>query len=1153
MYLKTVKVVGFKSFADRTRLEFRPGVAVVVGPNGSGKSNLVDAIHWVLGSQAPTSLRTGKMEDVIFAGTSTRPALNRAEVTLIFDNADRDLPLDLNEVALTRRLYRDGSSDYEINGVSCRLLDIQELLSDSGVGRHQHVIVNQGQVESILSAGPEEHRAIIEEAAGILKHRLRKERALRRLARTDEEMLRARDIVGEIARQMRPLKRQAQAADRHQEVADEVRALSLFLAGEELRSLDQRVAVATAEDAEIRRNNEAARSQADNLGEQLREVTARAAEVGASLDRDTAAAARLETTVERLRRVAQVAQERHRTRRARLEGASERRRDLEIEVAGLAEEVDAAALAETAAEAAAEEAERRFRAADHEAGSLTDQDGLAPEGALAIVTGDLRSLEAADDRDRRELEAVTHRAEVVEAQLSHEKSEATRLDEEILYLDEGVATVQRAYQSSAAVRRRHQQSWDESETIDRDCRLAVAAARARLEALTAAAAGLADPAGRSLVAASEGALGSVTSLLDVPAAWAAAVDAALGPWADAVAFGVASNMTGAVSALKAGGRGGVGVVTTGGSFPGETEANQAREVARSTGLDLLIDLLGPGADRVVATTLLGGVVVVEGWSAGWNLVQRHPGLAAVTPEGDLITGTGIRVSHPEGATPAMVETAAVDLDRVSRDLAAAESRHLTNRRQFEESRVLEREALEALEGSEAKLAGAVEAKGRASRAASELEASLARLVERRAALVNAARERGAQRDRLSETMGALQGAEAEHHMLHEERAAHRALISRAREQALVAWQEASSAASSARSRLTMLTARLEVVGKELETGDGAPVSPHTLSRLVEIETVAKQAVDLVRTKLEQLRGRQHDERDTARELSETLAKLRSAHSALEGQLSDGRDRLARLAIEHTETRVRRESVAEALRRERDASEEEALTAAVPELVEEGTLSDLLATRQAELRRMGPVNPLAAEEYRQLSERHDFMAAQLADLEGSRTELRKVISALDEEIEGQFMTAFAEVAAAYEQQFGLLFPGGRGRIRLAEPDQPLTSGIEIEAQPLGKKIGRLSLLSGGERSLAALAFLFAVFKARPSPFYVLDEVEAALDDSNLRRFLRLIDVFRDESQLIIITHQQQTMEAADILYGVTMEPGGSTKVVSKSLSSTFTPN
>jgi chromosome segregation protein len=242
MYLKSLKLVGFKSFADRTRLELRPGVTVVVGPNGSGKSNLVDAVSWVMGTQSTKSLRTPKMEDVVFAGTATRPALNRAEVTLVFDNESRTLPLDLDEVSLTRRLYRDGSSDYELNGVACRLLDIQELLSDSGVGRHQHVIVGQGQIDTVLNSGPLDHRAVIEEAAGILKHRQRKDRAIRRLERTDADVVRLQDLVGELARQMRPLKRQANAAEQHAELSSTVRALRLYLGGERLRSLDERQA-----------------------------------------------------------------------------------------------------------------------------------------------------------------------------------------------------------------------------------------------------------------------------------------------------------------------------------------------------------------------------------------------------------------------------------------------------------------------------------------------------------------------------------------------------------------------------------------------------------------------------------------------------------------------------------------------------------------------------------------------------------------------------------------------------------------------------------------------------------------------------------------------------------------------------------------------
>ena len=313
-----------------------------------------------------------------------------------------------------------------------------------------------------------------------------------------------------------------------------------------------------------------------------------------------------------------------------------------------------------------------------------------------------------------------------------------------------------------------------------------------------------------------------------------------------------------------------------------------------------------------------------------------------------------------------------------------------------------------------------------------------------------------------------------------------------------------------------------------------------------IAEVARKGIDVIRVHVDTIRGRQEDSRQKARAVGEALAAVRHGHESRRSEIDGHRARLATLAVEQAEARVRRESVVEALRREIDASEESALEAPEPETEAGPSPHELLETRQAELRRMGPINPLAADEYRQLSERHEFMTAQLTDLEGSRAELRKVMKALDEEILVQFLAAFEEVAAAYQEHFGVLFPGGKGQIRLSEPDQPLISGVEIEAQPLGKKVGKLSLLSGGERSLAALAFMFGVFRARPSPFYILDEVEAALDDANLRRFIRLVEAFRGASQLVLITHQQQTMEAADVLYGVTMEPGGSSQVIAKQL-------
>lgn len=1140
MYLKTLKLAGFKSFADRTRLEFRPGVAVVVGPNGSGKSNLVDAIHWVLGTQAPTSLRTSKMEDVIFAGTTTRPALNRAEVTVVLDNTDRDLPLDLEEVAITRRLYRDGSSDYEINGVGCRLLDIQDLLNESGVGRHQHIIVNQGQVDSVLNASPEEHRAIIEEAAGILKHRLRKERAIRRLERTGEDVLRLNDLLSEIARQLRPLKRQAEAAGRHEHVADQVRTLTLYLGGEDLRMHDRRMAQARSEQAALQIRNDEVTAELDRLAAELRRLTGEASGLGEALDRDGVAAAKLETTLERLRRVAQVAQERYRTRRARLEGAAERRRDLIDELAYLKSELADADSAESASAALAEQHEQRFRLLEDEERSLGDQENLSAEGALAVVQGDLLSLTAADQRDRRELEAVSQRVAVVNDHRSNEAEQTARLRAEIRDLDAEVTTAQAAYEKQASARSKDQAAWEKAEAEHTEKRLEAAGANARLEAVMAAAEGMIDPMAREIADSSPGANGNLNALLEIPEEWVAAVDAALGLWSGSITFRDRSSLGVAVGNLKAAGLGGIPVV----DLTGATEAS-AREVAHALGLFALVDVIGERG--ALAESLIGDVVVAEDWKVALRVVGQFPAVRCVTADGDLITRVGIKVANPKRATPSVVEHARADVTRADRELARATSRQNTLHRQFDQSRQSERAALERLESVEARLAGATEALARAQRTESELEAELGRIEERQAALSTAISARTEQINRLATTMAALEGEEAQRQRVIAEWTVRRREAAGAREQARASWQQAATLASAAAERRTLLDARRQVVEEEIGAGAARPVLPQTLASLQAIESLARKAIDVLRGRIDLVRERQERNRQSARSVREELTAIKRGHEQHQVELEGLRNRLSALSIETTEVRVRREAVAEALRREIDASDDEALAATLPDLEVDGDLHELLAARQAELRRMGPVNPLAGEEYRQLLERHQFMSSQLADLETARADLRRVMKALDEEIESEFVAAFEEVAAAYQDHFGVLFPGGKGRMRLSDPSQPLTSGVEIEAQPLGKKIGKLSLLSGGERSLAALAFLFAVFKARPSPFYILDEVEAALDDSNMRRFLRLVEAFRGESQMILITHQQQTMEAADVLYGVTMEPGGSSQVIARQLS------
>ncbi len=1145
MLLKTLSLAGFKSFADRTRLTFDPGVNVVVGPNGSGKSNLLDALAWVMGTQATSALRTQRMDDVIFAGTTTRPSLGRAEVSLTVDNADGFLPLDLAEITMTRRLYRDGTSDYELNGTSCRLLDIQELLSDGGVGRRQHVLVGQGQIGEILSARPEEHRAVIEEAAGVTKHRSRRDRAVRRLEQTDVDVARIGDILDQERRRLRPLKRQANAAERYDGVRARVRALRLWLGGEQLRGIRSRLEAATREHDEHEAVISTDGAELETLAGRFESLRDAAGAVGKDLERDTAAAARLETLVERFERIAMVARERRLGLESRLRGSGERRNDLEAEIHDLEEEQAGFGAREGEAVAVAERRESALTALEDEERALADQMKLPADGLLASLRGDLRSLEAAEVRDGREADHVARRREVVLARLDEEGRDAELLAAEIRDTDGEVSAAGDAYRLAREHRQEAQAEWDGATEDRRAGHLAVAKATARRDAIEGAIAGLGDPAAREQAQAHPAVEGPVVARLDVPPELARAVDAALGSWRHGLVAAGPDGAAEVTAALKSRGLGGVALRVRGGD-EATGGAETARSVAATWGLDALVDRLGSAADPELAGSLLGDVVLVEGWAAGWDLVRRHGDVRAVTPEGDLITPVGISLADPDGAGPAALEAAEVAIEAAERELARAESRVTTTHRVFETARDAERRALEHLEQLEAVLAGHAEALGLNERARSASRDELARL-EARAEALDA--ERAGRAERIAEVrrrLGELEESSAATQEAWEAIAARREAVARRRDETRRLREEAAAVLAGMRERGRLIEERLAAAREALWGLADHPVDPAAPGRLEAIETAARDATGVLVDHIGALRERQRALRARANDADRALETARLRRSELERRIASSRDRCGALAIELAELRVREESIAEMLRRDADATEEEALAAPRPDEEDGDSAAETLATLEARLRRMGPVNPLAAAEYRELAARVGELEEQLADLESSRGELRKVIAALDEEMAAMFLVAFEEISDLYQENFGLVFPGGRGRLRLTDPGRPLETGVEIEAQPLGKKVGRLSLLSGGERSLAALAFLFAVFRARPSPFYVLDEVEAALDDANLRRFLRLVDTLRGTAQLVIITHQQQTMEAADVLYGVTMEPGESSLVVAKRL-------
>ncbi|NNF62657.1 MAG: AAA family ATPase, partial [Acidimicrobiia bacterium] len=915
-----------------------------------------------------------------------------------------------------------------------------------------------------------------------------------------------------------------------------------WLGGRELESLRSRATAAAKEQAAIQARLVEAETERNRLTAELEDLRNSAGRAGKALQRDTVAAADLETSAERLQRVAMVARERRMAAESRLRGAGERKSDLEQECADVEREIAAARVEEQTAVGIAERRETALSALEEEERTLSEQVQLPAESVAATMRGDLRSLEVASARDDRELAAVTKRLDLVSERLREEQNEALRLQSQIEDLDAAVGAAQRNYDASRTSREKAQQQWEVAEAARNDARLDLARASARVEAIEAALAGIGDPVAREAAASSEAIIGLLVTRLDVPLDVARAVDAALGSWSEAFVARTSEGMSDVVAELKAAGHGGVTILNGRGPW----RDGPARTVAVETGMVALVDRLGSNHERLLADRLLGDVVLVPSWDRGIDLVAANENVRAVTVDGDLITADGLILASANGAGQAALEAARDAFEAAERSAARGESTHVVAKREFDTARTAERTALEALETLEAKLDGFTEALALIERTRSEGTAEVERLEERGTALGESAVARQERLIELRQRVAEFEGEEAERQAAWDALNRRRDEVAARRDEARREREAAAAGLASVAERRRLLEDRLEKARIELEDLDQHPVHPNYVAHLTTVEERARAGLDVVRTHIAALRERQRALRAEAGVADGQLESAYQVQRSLEREISDGRERASVLAIELAELRVRDESVAEGLRRDADATEEEAMAAPMPPLSEGEVARDKANELEAELRRMGPINPLAAAEYRELAEQVETLESQLGDLNESRAELQKVITALNDEMTTMFDQAFAEISALFEENFSLVFPGGKGRLTLLDPENPLTSGVEIEAQPLGKKVGRLSLLSGGERSLAALAFLFAVFRSRPSPFYVLDEVEAALDDANLRRFLRLVDTLRHSAQLIIITHQQQTMEAADVLYGVTMEPGESSKVIAKRL-------
>ncbi len=1183
MYLKSLTLRGFKSFASATSLRLEPGITCVVGPNGSGKSNIVDALSWVMGEQGVKSLRGGKMEDVVFAGTTSRAPLGRAEVTLTIDNSDGALPIDYAEVTISRLMFRSGQSEYAINGDHCRLLDVQELLSDSGMGREMHVIVGQGQLDDILHAGPEARRALIEEAAGVLKHRRRKEKALRKLEAMQANLTRLVDLTAELSRRLKPLGRQAEMARKAAVIQAELRDARLRLLADDYVTLAAELQRDEADEAAAVARRTALEQELAQARRQETSLDQAAQQAAATLARAQETWFALSSLAERLRSTQHLAAQRHSllTEQADPERPGRDPDELDRQAAELRDEeheltarleagrklLSAAAAERSAAEAELTAAERRIaegaRAATARAGQLArlrEQAGAAASRCAAAQEElDRLAVSAAAARERAELAQQEYdQVRVVAGGGDDDRSELAAAHEQ-------AARTLSEYAERTVVAR----------TAERGAASELAARHARAEALAEAARRGADASAALLADPGRfgGVLGPFAERLAVAEGYEVAIAAALGAAADAVAVAGLDAAAEILAILRRDDAGSAGLVIAAAFADACEEPPAPPAVPQGPGPFPAAALVrAPDGLKSVAGALLLDVVVTHDLAQARRIVRENPRLKAVTRAGDLL---GPHWAQGGGARPQSLLELRAAADEAAAGLAEAEQRCEAAARELAI-------AAEAEEASRQSVAGTLVRRQEADAAAAEISGRLGRL----AGAARAAREEA---DRLDGTieaarLAAEQGLAALARLRQDLAAAEEAADEPAEPEEEAAYLREGLAERCAAARDAEMEARLEVRTAEerLRAISGradslaAAAAAERQARERAAQRRARRAAQAAVARAVALGARyavEAAERSvTAAQALRAEAEAASAGGA--GELKAVRARVRDLAADldtvvntaHGTEMARAEHRLRLVQLSEHALEEFGIEtgtlvaeygpeapvpvpgdeAALPSRYDRAEIERRAADAQRQLDRLGKVNPLALEEYAALTERHTFLAAQLDDLRKTRRDLLTVVKEVDDRVQEVFASAYADTAREFEQLFSRLFPGGQGNLVLTEPDDMLATGIEIEARPPGKKVKRLSLLSGGERSLTAIAYLFAIFMARPSPFYVLDEVEAALDDTNLQRLLGVFEELRESSQLIVITHQRRTMEAADALYGITMRGDGVSTVISQQL-------
>ncbi len=960
MYLKSLNMKGFKSFAGKTDLAFETGTTVIVGPNGSGKSNIVDAFLWVTGEQSARSLRSSKMQDVIFAGSAGKSPMGLAEVTLNFDNSSRVFPIDYSEVSFTRRLYRSGESEYNLNGSQCRLADLTELLTHTNMGREMYSIVGQGRLDAILNSRPDERRVLIEEAAGLAKYKRRKEKALRKLAATERNLVRVNDILAEIRRQLKPLETQAKTAKDHKKLVDELRAAEVEYIVADLGELNEQKTA-------------------------LRKETARVSKELATINEQAGAGSKALILLEK-------------------------------DLAGLSE-------------AAESLKDRRFKL-------TTDRERLT--GRINLLREKEANAKLVGEAFVDELSGLSDELSAVSEETGNLKADIARLEKTIA----GAGTSDKALEPSAL----------KAKADGVSGRLDVIAARIETEESFL-------PAKRQSVkkaAWPAGVKGYLSDQVVVKSGYETAVEALLGARISAV---VGKNAGAAAKVIGSGAEWPAVVVGTLHEAPPPANGKLPQGFMRLTDV-----VENSGLEENVYRSLFAASYLVDSLATALKHAEskEFAGASFATKSGEtLAAGTVLR-------KPAVADT-------------LARQRRLDDLRK--QAATLEAERAETLKALD-----------KAEKASAEFTAKLK--------------------------------------PLHEEMAGKRARLQVLEE------------------RESLLKDRLAVAGAKSDRSSGpAKFAASDLKKeavkLREARELAERLQSLIdkyesstAAKLETKREKERVKREEIRKAQIRLAELDKKKALVERDAH-------REEISEAQLEPKLSALKDQLRQEFDLSEEDAV-----KVHPSPRPRDALAGRMREIRvkieYMGPVNPIAAEEFEETQKRQEHLEAQTKDLKRSERSLHKVIGLLDRQMGAKFMEIFEQVNESFQDVFLYMFPDGKAQLLLTEPDDPLATGIEIEAQPSGRRLKKVSLLSGGESAMTALALLFALFQINPAPFYILDEADVALDDVNLQRFVALIRRYKEKAQFLVVTHQRRTMDVADILYGVTMQKDGVSRVLSQKL-------